>query len=311
MLRAKCTVLYKGKTDNSVVAVITAPKGASFRSVLSLMLSWFSRLAPKPSKTPLHHQDRSELPEQPDHHAVVTPSLLPAEIPSSNEPAHVPNGALPTTTALTSEEPGKRAFTAALHTPHDDVLAELQGHHPSHDPSPPTDATPSTSAIGLHSLNTLPLPAATPDALGSTTSSSLPMLSDPAYDPFTGVMMGTLSQASSSAGQSSEGLWTRLSRIRTLQAEVAGMHVTMEGIGLAESAMPRLRRTVPRAAGERLEDDDDTDGGDGAEAEMGRAYEFEQSERRFDGRKERVELIMSKVRWWCLNLFTLRSVSCV
>jgi hypothetical protein len=44
-----------------------------------------------------------------------------------------------------------------------------------------------------------------------------------------------------------------------------------------------------------FEDDEDIDGDDDSEVEMWRAREFEQSERRFDGRKERIEQIMSKV----------------
>ncbi|KAI0257216.1 hypothetical protein BJV78DRAFT_1277781 [Lactifluus subvellereus] len=235
------------------------------------MLSWFNRLGPKPSKTPPPRSDRPERPVLQE--AAVAPSPLPAENPT-----------------LTSEQPRKRAFTAALATPHDAVLAELQGHHPSYDPSPRTDASPSPSAVGPHSLDTLP--AATPEVSGSTPS--LPPLPDPLYDPFSGATMGILS-STSSPGQSSENFWARLARIRTLQAEVASMHVTMEGIGFGESAMPRLRRTAPRAEGERLEDDEDTDGNGGDEAEMRRAREFERSERRFDGRKERIEQIMAKL----------------
>lgn len=262
------------------------------------MLSWFSRLGPKPSKTPPPRSDRSErlvLQE-----AAVVSSPLPVENPnpSSKGPASVPvdppaPDAPPAATALTSEQPQKRTFTAALATPHDAVLAELQGHHPSYHPSPRTDATPTPSAVGPHSLDTLP--AATPKVPGSINSSSLPPLPDPFYDPFTGAAMGVFSSASSSS-QGSENLWARLGRIRSLQAEVATMHVTMEGIGLGESAMPRLRRTAPRAEGERLEDDEEADGNGGSEAEMRRDREFERSERRFDGRKEKIEQIMTKVR---------------
>jgi hypothetical protein len=79
------------------------------------------------------------------------------------------------------------------------------------------------------------------------------------------------------------------------------MHLTMECAGPAESAMPRLRRTAPRAVGERLEDDENADGDGGSEAEKRRADEFERSGRGFDGRKERVEQIMGKVR--CATLY--------
>jgi hypothetical protein len=102
----------------------------------------------------------------------------------------------------------------------------------------------------MQSLDTLPA-ATPPEPHGSIASSPLPPLTDPLYDPFTGVTMGVLSPTSSTA-QSTEVLWTCLSRIRTLQAEVASMHVTMEAIGLAESLMPRLRRSAPRPVGEHF-----------------------------------------------------------
>jgi hypothetical protein len=254
------------------------------------MLSWFSRLGLKPS-----HPDRSDRQKRQEVHVVVPPSPLPVENSTSKEPVPVPThpplaaSVVNRATVLTPEQPQKHTFTATFNTPHDDALAELQGRAPS----PPAAATPSTSAGGMQSLDTLPA-ATPPEPHGSFTSSPLPPLTDPLYDPFTGVTMGVLSPTSSTA-QSTEVLWTRLSRIRTLQAEVASMHVTMEGIGLAESSMPRLRRTAPRTVGERLEDDEDIDGDGDSEVEMWRAREFERSERRFDGRKERIEQIMSKV----------------
>ena len=71
----------------------------------------------------------------------------------------------------------------------------------------------------------------------------------------------------------------------------------MEGIGLADSVTPRLPSTAPRAVGERLEDDDDETGGvGGSEAEKRRAREFERSEQGFDKRKEDIGQIMAKVR---------------
>jgi hypothetical protein len=57
-----------------------------------------------------------------------------------------------------------------------------------------TDATPSTSALGMQSIDTLPV--AVSDAPGSiaTSTSSLP---ESFYDPFTGVAVGILSPISS------------------------------------------------------------------------------------------------------------------
>jgi len=201
-------------------------------------------------------------------------------------------------TALTSEQPRKAAFTAALDTPHDAVLAELQGHPLGHDLAARTDATPSTSALGMQSIDTLP--AAASDAPGSVATSTSPP-PELLFDPFTGVTIGILSPTSSAKNNSrssdSEDFWAHLTRIRSLQADVARMHLTMEGIGAGDSVTPHLRSAAPRAVGERLEDDEnsDGDGGGGSEAEKRREREFERSEQRFDRRKEEIGQIMAKV----------------
>jgi hypothetical protein len=164
----------------------------------------------------------------------------------------------------------------------------------------------------MQSIDTLP--AAASDAPGSITTSSSPP-PELLYDPSTGVTTGVLSPAacsstSTSAKKTTEELWIHLARIRSLQADVARLHLTMEGIGLAESTVPHLRSTGggPRAAaaaavvGERLEDDENADGDGGVEAEKRREREFERSERRFDGRKEEIGQIMTKV---CVTTTTI------
>jgi hypothetical protein len=243
------------------------------------MLSWFNRNVSAPPSV----QKPTELGHNigPD-----PPVLLPVASSHTNAPTTVEAGAAPS-----SEQPQKRVFTAALNTPHDAVLAELQGHHPGHDPSAPIDPTPSASVLGMQSLDTLP--AAASDAPDSAISSSSPP-PESLYDPFTGALIGVLTRTSS-AKRSGEELWAHLARIRALQAEVAGLHVTMEGIGLGEPAVPRLRSTAPRAVGERLADDEDSDADGGSEVEERRALEFERAERRFDGRREEIEQIMTKV----------------
>jgi hypothetical protein len=247
------------------------------------MLSWFNRnvsgppSAPKPKPADLGHDTESN------------PPILPPEATN-----HGPTtAATEAGAAASSEQPQKPVFTAALSTPHDAVLADLQGHHPDHDPSTHIDPTPSTSVLGMPSLDTLP--AATSEAPGSVVSSSSPH-PESLHDPFTGGLIGVLTRTSS-AKQTGEELWAHLARIRALQAEVAGLHVTMEGIGLGEPAVPRLRSTTPRAVGERLTDNEDSDGDGGSEVEERRALEFERAERRFDGRREEIEQIMTKVRF--------------
>ena len=153
------------------------------------------------------------------------------------------------------------------------------------------DATPSTSALGMQSIDTLPVAAS--DAPGSVATSSSPP-PELLYDPFTGVTTGILSPTST-AKKNSEDLWLHLTRIRSLQADVARLHLTMEGVGVGESDVPHLRSTAPRAVGERLEDGENSDGDGGSEAEMRREREFERSERRFDGRKDEIGQVMAKV----------------
>jgi hypothetical protein len=265
------------------------------------MLSWFTRNTSKPSKQ--QAPSRSHASEQQQPRTEAAPSAIPAGKPSSQEPTHTtvaPPAVTdapppPVATTLTSEQPRKAAFTAALNTPHDDVLAELQGHPPGQDLSARTDATPSTSALGMQSIDTLPV--AVSDAPGSIATSTSP-LPESFYDPFTGVAVGLLSPISSAKNNSSEELWAHLTRIRSLQADVARLHLTMEGIGLGgDSVTPHMRSTAPPAVGERLEDDENSDGGDGGgvEAEKRRAREFERSEQGFDRRKEEIEQIMAKV----------------
>ena len=251
------------------------------------MLSWFNRNVSGPPSVP------GPKPSDVGHDTGSKQPVLPPA--ASSHTNHGPTTATTPTAgagALESEQPQKPVFTAALSTPHDAVLANLQGHHSDQDPSVPIDPTPSASVLGLQSLDTLP--AATSEAPGSAVSSSSPP-PESLYDPFTGSLIGALTRTSS-AKQGGEELWAHLARIRALQAEVAGLHVTMEGIGLGEPAVPRLRSTTPRAVGERLTDDQDSDGDGGSEVEERRALEFERAERRFDGRREEIEQIMTKVR---------------
>ncbi|KAF8506782.1 hypothetical protein F5888DRAFT_33647 [Russula emetica] len=265
------------------------------------MLSWFTRNTSKPSKPPPPSEQQQPRTE-------VAPSLIPKEKPSSQEatthPIAAPAAVIdapPAATAPTSEQPQKGVFTAALNTPHDAVLAELHGHPTGHDlPARANpNATPSTSALGMQSIDTLP-PAAS-DTPGSIATSTSPP-PESLHDPFTGMTIGILSPISPARNNSSsEELWAHLSRIRSLQADVARLHLTMEGIGLGDPDASHLRSTSPRPVGERLEDDEniDADGGGsgsgGVEAEKRRAREFERSEQRFDRRKEEIGQIMSKL----------------
>jgi hypothetical protein len=69
-------------------------------------------------------------------------------------------------------------------------------------------------------------------------------------------------------GSSGEDLWAYLIRICSLQADVARLHLTLEGIGLGDSVTPHSRNDG--------DENSDRDGG-GFGAEKWRAREFERS----------------------------------
>ncbi|KAI0068113.1 hypothetical protein BV25DRAFT_1986942 [Artomyces pyxidatus] len=252
------------------------------------MLSWFNRtkhpadghkeLAPEPvEQKPVEQNAASEPPLHPIVDASETlapPPVIPDRtLTRTPSPITVPSAIPPP--SPTREQPKKRAFTAALNTPHDAVLAELQDHHPGHDPSARIDPPASPSS----------LPPAPPQP-------------ETLYDPFTGAQMGQISPLQESARQ--EDLWVHLARIRELQAAVAGMHVTMEGIGMGDLAIRGAGVRSRSGVGERLEDEhdrvDEDDDEEGEEARrVQRDKEFDQSEQRFLGRKEEIDRIMEKL----------------
>ncbi|ETW87001.1 hypothetical protein HETIRDRAFT_166524 [Heterobasidion irregulare TC 32-1] len=204
--------------------------------------------------------------------------------------------------ASAEAEPRKRAFTAALSTPHDSVLSELQGQGPDHDPGARLDATPAPTSVTGMSSDTLP----------RTDGLSSPL--DTLYDPFTGAPLGVLSLVSSAPDETQnknvgigakEELWTHLARIRSLQAEIAGMHVTMEGIGVGLGKPSGSRGAAGRRGGgtERLDGDGAEEGAEGIEGEgeeagerrlQEREDEFEKSEEKFEIRKAEIDGIMHK-----------------
>ncbi|KAI0045201.1 hypothetical protein FA95DRAFT_1573947 [Auriscalpium vulgare] len=256
------------------------------------MLSWFNR-----SK----HSASSDKEKDPAPSAAPTASSSDPK-PSANA-ASAPAASLlnreltrtPSPPSPTAEQPRKRAFTAALSTPHDAVLAELHDHHPGYDPSARIDAAPQTAPL---STETLPTSSLAPSAPPSASPATAPL-----YDPFTGAQMGLISPARENApttAAAQEELWAHLARVRELQAAIAGMHVTMEGIGVGEQAVRGARVRVRSGVGERLDImDGRVDESAHAQAEdlkrKERERQFQQSEKRFEGRKEEIEAIMDKL----------------
>ncbi|KZV76937.1 hypothetical protein PENSPDRAFT_747167 [Peniophora sp. CONT] len=219
--------------------------------------------------------------------------------PAQTEPP-VPDKPAVTAAIPSAWEPKRRALTSAQSHPHDAVVAELRGQHPDHDTSARMDQAISAP---LQSADTLP--TAPSEAPGTV----MPEL-DRLFDPHSGATLGIFTPPQMANGQAREELWAHLARIRALQAEIAGLHVAMEGIGLNEKAMHmRVRGTRTRTrsgnVGERLdlggsEGEFDAEGREEADKEEARLREerdreFETAENRFDGRKEGIDKIMSKL----------------
>ncbi|KIJ66292.1 hypothetical protein HYDPIDRAFT_166571 [Hydnomerulius pinastri MD-312] len=132
--------------------------------------------------------------------------------------------------------------TQSLFTPHDAILAEVFGR-PANEPTntdlnttsphshrPPPEAsliTTSTSPLPP-STQTAPTSSLPPAAPPNTTGPSITL-----YDPFSGSKLGEYHPTTVLPTTGDPKLWTHLERVLELQAEVAGMHADMEGVGVA------------------------------------------------------------------------------
>ncbi|PIL31694.1 hypothetical protein GSI_06397 [Ganoderma sinense ZZ0214-1] len=210
--------------------------------------------------------------------------------------------------------PSDTPVTAPLPTPHDAVLAELQGTRPDRSSHSAHKADTSQHALRLSvipSVGSLER-TATPSAGLSRSATSTPGAAhDQLFDPFSGNITGIMLPKKDSAerdtvasqfDQRRDELWARLSSIRELQSEVAGLHVQMEGIGLNDM------RGGKRAAGvgSRIHTDasplvegwDEPDGAaDAVEEQRKRARdaEFTNLAETFKGRREAIDAIMNKL----------------
>lgn len=126
---------------------------------------------------------------------------------------------------------GHSAEPARFQTPHDDILAELQGHLPSGGPQ---------AAAEQQSLRS-DAPPGSSFNLGSSavenslfTSDSLPNhepTKEVMYEPSTGQKLSDYVPTPLRSGADDE-LWSHLSHILELQSEISKMHVDMENVGL-------------------------------------------------------------------------------
>lgn len=194
-----------------------------------------------------------------------------------------------------------RAITAAISTPHDAVLAELQGQRQDLNTSAKIDANSSVLPT-IPSLGSLERgPGAPSPSQGLRSAAATPNGSpEPIYDPFTGTLAYVLPAQSpndvdsSHFEQAKDELWSQLGRIRELQSEIAVMHVQMEGVGQSDSRPKKGqgRTHSDTIVGEEWPDPEQIE----QEQKKARDAEFESLAKAFEGRHTAIGKIMNKAR---------------
>ncbi|KAI0639668.1 hypothetical protein C8Q77DRAFT_1152630 [Trametes polyzona] len=268
----------------------------------------------------------------------IAPSL--ARTLSEPPPAHptpraAPPSPAPPPPALPDAAPGSPApapppATAALATPHDAALADLQGPRTTQlSPSPqprPADLSASASARAVTAPKLSAIPSVgshersertpSPSPGGARSTASSPGTTQEAlYDPFSGSLVGVMvprkhdkdhdrdrDAAAEQFEQTREELWSRLASIRELQSAVASMHVQMEGTGLNDvRSAKRAAGVAGRVHSDTIHVGDDWDEPDGAadaaEERLKRARdaEFNDLTETFKGRRKAIDDIMGKL----------------
>ncbi|KAI0660342.1 hypothetical protein C8Q70DRAFT_913379 [Cubamyces menziesii] len=210
--------------------------------------------------------------------------------------------------------------TAALATPHDAVLAEIQGPHTA--PAQPRGAT-DPRRIAAPKLNVAPsggsqersdrTASPSPGGAARSTASSPGASQEALFDPFSGSLVGVMvpkkgdkeherDPAATQFNQTREELWSRLASIRELQSAVASMHVQMEGTGLSDHrGAKRPAGVAGRVHTDTIHVDEDWDEPDGAaeaaeeQRKRARDAEFNDLSEAFRGRRKTIDDIMGKL----------------
>jgi hypothetical protein len=196
---------------------------------------------------------------------------------------------------LADEKPGQRATT--LSTPHDAILAKLQGRRPETDFQPKEIGDTEESPPRLNN----PYPG----------RADLSSTSQPLFDPFTGTHVGDLLAGEDKQDPDSnteEDLWAHLSKILKLQSDIAEMHIKMEGIGLKKPGPApnkskggvnrRPSTSEGREWGEGAADEGvDEEADEEAENKRKREEEFSRLTGKFTGRRDAIDGIMKNVRF--------------
>ena len=215
-----------------------------------------------------------------------------------------------------SPTPTDGPVAAALPTPHDAVLAELQGlrdggQQAAHMADMSRNAPRLSVIPSVGSLERTERTATPSGGLPRSATSTPGIAHEHLFDPFSGNLAGVMVPKKDTADrevvasqfdQRRDELWARLSSIRELQSEVASLHVQMEGIGLndirggkrAAGVAARMHTdTIPVAE----EWDEPDSAADAVEEQRKRARdaEFTNLAETFKGRREAIDAIMDKV----------------
>ncbi|KAI0652114.1 hypothetical protein C8Q79DRAFT_936246 [Trametes meyenii] len=246
----------------------------------------------------------------------------------ANDPTHAHNVPAPSAAGppagRAASPPAPAPVTAAPATPHDAVLAGLQGTPAAQAQPrgvaadalrtpPKLTAVPSVGSQERSEANASPSPGG---GLRSTASSPGPGLPQEVLtDPFSGSPVGVMvprgradrgKEAAAASQQqfehSREELWSRLATIRDLQSAVAAMHVQMEGTGLNDlRGAKRAAGVAGRVHSDTIHVGEDWDEPDGAaeaaeeQRKRARDAEFSDLAETFKGRRKTIDDIMGKL----------------
>ena len=201
----------------------------------------------------------------------------------------------------------ERGITTAVSTPHDAVLAELFSHRPDAGVDR-TEAAPEVSE------------ATSRREEAETGNRPRSPSRTPLHDPFAGSLIGLsihddgLDQTYNDRSQfeaRKEDLWSHMGNIRSIQTQIANMHVGMESFGLGHQtvqlSVERMHSTAA-SEGEKWEDAVEGEEEEVKEKEV-REQEFAKLADKFHGRKEATENIMTKVEFSIATL-SVCSSSC-
>lgn len=225
-----------------------------------------------------------------------------------------------TSTSSDVKSLGQSTEPAKFLTPHDDILAELQGYLPSSGPQAAERSSLRPDAPQGSSLN-LSSNAAENSLSTSDSSPNHESAREVMYEPFTGQKLSDYVPMPVRSGADDE-LWSHLSHILELQSEISKMHVDMENVGLRtarghnvperggkagttgkETGKNRRSDTLGEEEDDNESDEategEDSDDNDEVFGKRKRDEEFTRLAERFAERKVSIDAVMNKVYASC------------